>query len=166
MCKRIEGIKTCRLCGVQIHYRGNCTILYEDMVSAGGIVSLLEGHISKRDGINFRFEYGARAKELHLAYELIYRAKKYLSRQIDIGISAPDFCLEIVMEVLSDSFWSRVTKSIAMFMKHIGEFAVSVFLKLKNDIEGKVRDKQLSSFVDFLEVPDGGGDCYPVATIS
>ena len=168
-CKVVDKIKTCPQCGIQIHYMGGQTVLYEDKIQAGRLVLALEEHISKRDGINFKFEGALHSKELKLAYGLIERARKYLSRQVDIGLSAFDFCQEIIESILSDDFWAGVVKSIAMFMKYVGDFATEVFLKHKRAIEQSERDQQVSTFADFLdyEAPASTGDasCFQVATM-
>lgn len=151
-CKNVDKIRTCPHCAVQIHYMKNGdTILHEDKLQAGKLVEVLEAHISKRDRLNFEFEGAARAKELHLAYSILDRAKKYLAHQIDIGLSPLEFCLEIVTSVLGSEFWGRVTKSFAMFMKYIGDFAKEVYITHRNAIEQKQRDREVSSFVDFLD---------------
>ena len=169
-CKKVDKIRTCPLCKIQIHYMSSGeTILYEDKLQAGELVSALERHISKRDGINFEFDYAGLAKELKLAYGLIGRAREYLTRQIDIGLSPLEFCMEIIELILSDDFWAKIVKSLAMLMKHISAFATEVFLKHKESIEQKQRDQQVSTFADFLdyEAPESREDtpCFQVATM-
>jgi len=160
-CKKIDGEKTCPKCGVEIFYSGSGeTILLEKKVASRTIVSILERHISVRDGINFIFEGACLWKELKLAYSLIDRAEAFLARQVNIGLTALEFCIEIVDTILSDKFWSQVTKSIAMFMKHVSDFAAEVFLKHKDGIEEKDRHEKASSFADFLSYGKEGETCY------
>lgn len=162
MCKKVNGIRTCRICSVQIHYRGNDTVLYDDFLCAGNLVGLLEKHISKRDGLDFAFDYADRARELSFAYNILDRARKYLARQVDVGLTPIEFCTEIVTAVLSDEFWSGVVKSIAMFMRHIGRFATDVFLEHKNELECKQRDTSLVAMVDFYSYQEE--QCLPAAS--
>lgn len=168
-CRKVEGIRTCPRCAIQIHYMREDTILYEDKLQANKLVNALERHISKRDGINFKFDYVGLAKELKLAYGLIDRAREYLARQIDIGLSPLEFCMEIIELILSDDFWARIVKSFAMLMKHISAFATEVFLKHKEGIEQKQRDREVSIFSDFLDykAPESKEDipCFQVATM-
>jgi hypothetical protein len=138
------------------------TILYEDKLHAARLVGLLENHISKRDGLAFEFEGAARVKELKLAYSLIDRAKAYLARQIDVGLSALEFCMEIVELILSNPFWGKVVQSIAMFMRHVSSFAKEVFLKHKESVERRDRDDELSTFADFFSY-SGVEPCYQAA---
>lgn len=150
-CKKVDEIRTCPECKIQVHYMKNGdTILYEDKLQAGQLVTVLERHISKRDRINFEFEGAARIKELSLAYSIIDRARAYLARQVDIGLSPLEFCLEIVTAVLDSEFWGRVTKSFAMFIKHIGDFAKEVFVQHRDAIEQSAKDQELSTFADFF----------------
>lgn len=151
-CKMVDKIRTCPQCKIQVHYMsGGEVVLYEDKLQAGELVGALERHISRRDGINFEFDYAGLSKELKLAYSLIDRAKKYLARQIDIGLSPLEFCMEIIELFLSDDFWARIVKSFAMLMRHVSSFAAEVFLKHKESIEQKQRDQEVSTFADFLD---------------
>lgn len=169
-CKKIDRERTCPGCGVGLYYDGEGTILLSvrtaAVKAAGSVVGVLERHISKRDGLDFIFEGACRAKELRLAYMLIERAEGYLSRQIDIGVSAVEFCIEIIEGVLSDPFWSKVTNSIAMFIRYIGQYATEVFLSHKSAIEAEESAKRTSSLSDFLSyASDGGESCYQAVTM-
>lgn len=168
-CKRVNEIRTCPCCAIQIHYINEDTILYEDKLQAARLVAVLEEHISKRDRIEFEFEGASKSKELHLAYSIIDRARKYLARQVDIGLTALEFCLEIVTDILGSEFWGRVTKSFAYFMKHISDFAKEVFVRRRDAIEQLARDREASALADFLDykAPESKEDipCFQVATM-
>lgn len=170
-CKMKDKIRTCPKCRLEIYYDGGKTLVLAEKMArieaSSSVVEILENHISKRDGLNFKFEGADRWKELKLAYSLIERAEGFLSRQIDIGLSAVDFCIEIVNEVLSDRFWAQVTKSIAMFIKYVSRFANDVFARHKDSIEARVRDEDLSSMADFLSYEEGGNEpCLTAIHIS
>lgn len=169
-CKKIDKVRTCPGCSVGLYYDGEETILLSvrtaAVKAADSVVGVLEAHISKRDGLSFKFEGACRAKELKLAYALIERAEAYLLRQIDIGVSAVEFCIEIVEWVLLDPFWARITNSIAMFIRHVGRFATDVFLKHKTHIEVVEAEDEMSSLSDFFSYPrDGGEPCYQAVTM-
>lgn len=152
-CKMKDKIRTCPKCELGICYDGDNTLILAvkqaQIEASTSVVEILENHISKRDGLNFRFEGAERWKELNLAYSLIERAEGFLGRQIDIGLGAVEFCIEVVNEVLSDRFWAQVTKSIAMFIKYVSRFASEVFVRHKDSIQAGVRDEELSSMADF-----------------
>lgn len=148
--KSIGKRKVCPGCETHLYYSGKDTILYEDYEAANGIVSMLEDHISKRDGVVFVFEWQDRVKELVCAYGLLDRAKAFLARQrVDVGLSAAQFVTEIVESILHSQFWTGIVQSIAMFMNHVSDVAKDVFKRHKDEIEQKQRDVSLLSLVDF-----------------
>lgn len=167
-CKMKGKVRTCSSCQVELYYDGGSTVLLSirraEIKAADDVVGVLERHISKRDGLNFRFQGAERAKERHLAYGFIERAEKYLSYQIDIGVTAVEFCIEMIEHALSDSFWGRVVQSLAMLLKHIARFAKDVFMKHRDDIFARERDDELSSLSHFMSFGEDKPCLRPAST--
>lgn len=148
-----EGNKRfCPECGVELFYptgikmRGQ-TILAADKETAEIIVSILEDHISHRSNTVFAFEFSERPAELVHAYALIDRSKVYLKKQNGVDVSAHEFTIELIKEVLKDSWWAEHLNSLAMVRNHIGKFAQELYArkKLNNAINGAHK----STFIDY-----------------
>lgn len=127
----------CPSCGEGLHIlqgkklKGR-VITMEEKETAKSLVEFLAEFLGKRDGIEVEPK-SFFAKELSFVYELILRARAFLSRQKDdFGWTAASFVSDLIAHVLSKPWWRGNMKSYCWLRKKVSDFAGELY-RLKRE---------------------------------
>lgn len=152
----------CPNCSEPLYYPGGRlkgqVLTQAEKEAADHCLEMLEEAISRRDGVRFEFDAPGERKERSILYQIIIRARLYLSKVPDMyGWTSASFSIDLLTDIVEG--WAAAwIKSFAQINSSVARAAHELYRSRK--IQEQVDRNQRSTFVELSSFVGGGAYAY------